>query len=84
MISTVELVNWLAGGQLALPVGRDHGGACAITFIQIDTDGGPGQRLTVPLDCFVGIDEGGLTLVELDDNGLPTDRYLGIGGVPAL
>lgn len=33
-------------------------------------------------DSFVAIDEGGLALVELDENGIETDAYLEVGGIP--
>lgn len=32
--------------------------------------------------AWVAIDEGGLTLVELDENDKPTGNYLEVGGIP--
>ncbi len=36
----------------------------------------------LPSSSSVAVDDGGLTLVEVDKNGKQTDAYLEIGGVP--
>lgn len=37
---------------------------------------------TLSDECSVAIDDGGLTLVELDDSGVPTGVYYEVGGLP--
>lgn len=34
-------------------------------------------------DSFIAIDDGGLALVELDENGMEVDAYLEVGGMPS-
>jgi hypothetical protein len=37
---------------------------------------------TLPEDAGVAVDDGGLTLVELDDDGEETGNYHEVGGIP--
>jgi len=37
---------------------------------------------TLESGSSVGVDEGGLTLAEIDDNGKRTEAYLELGGIP--
>ena len=37
---------------------------------------------TLSEDADVAIDDGGLTIVEIGDDGEPTEAYLEIGGIP--
>lgn len=37
---------------------------------------------TLSDDSFIAIDDGGLILVEVDDNGGTTEAFLEIGGLP--
>lgn len=37
---------------------------------------------TLALDSSVGVEDGGLTLREIDKTGRPTAAYLELGGVP--
>lgn len=37
---------------------------------------------TLPKNSWVGVDEGGLTLLALDESGKQTKAYFEVGGVP--